>query len=162
MTEQGNPRRQRRRGRQDHSDMIAICLSDGPRTVAEIEKQFIAFPRRFGLFVELFDRQSIDRGDLTRDLLVDLERMEQAGWVEHQEERYALTPLGHEKAAERLAGLRKVGRVTRRLMQPQTVSQVSLGAHLGLAAIKLPAGLLSGSVGLINDAADTLLDGPAS
>jgi cation diffusion facilitator family transporter len=47
-------------------------------------------------------------------------------------------------------------------MLPQTVSKVSLGVHLGLAAIKLPAGLLSGSVGLISDAADTLLDGLTS
>jgi Co/Zn/Cd efflux system component len=142
--------------------MIAICLSDGPRTVAEIEKQFIAFPRRFGLFIELFDQESIDRGDLTQDLLIDLEKMKKAGWVEHHAEQYALTPLGHEKAAERLAGLHKAGAITRKLMQPQTVSQVSLGVHLCLAALKLPAGLLSGSVGLINDAADTLLDGLAS
>jgi Co/Zn/Cd efflux system component len=142
--------------------MIAICLSDGPRTVAEIEKQFIAFPRRFGLFIELFDQESIDRGDLTQDLLIDLKQMGQAGWVERQEERYALTPLGHEKAAERLAGLRKAGRLAHKLVQPQSVSQVSLGVHLSLAAFKLPAGLLSGSVGLINDAADTLLDGLAS
>jgi Co/Zn/Cd efflux system component len=145
----------------DNSDMIVICLSDGPRTVAQIEKQFIAFPRRFGLFIELFDQKSIERGDLTRDLLNDLERMMQAGLVERQEELYALTPLGHEKAAEKLAGLRKAGMFIRKLAQPQTVSQISLGVHLGLAALKLPAGLLSGSVGLINDAADTLLDGLA-
>jgi cation diffusion facilitator family transporter len=162
MTGHGKPRRHGRRENRDHSDMIAICLSDGPRTVAEIEKQFIALPRRFGLFIELFDHESIDRGDLPQDLLIDLEKMRQAGWVEPQEERYALTPLGQEKAAERLAGLRKAGGLARKLVQPQTVSQVSLGVHLGLAALKLPAGLLSGSVGLINDAADTLLDGLAS
>jgi cation diffusion facilitator family transporter len=162
MTAHKKPRRHQQREKRDHSDMIAICLSDGPRTVAEIEKQFIAFPRRFGLFIELFDQESIDRGDLTQDLLIDLEKMREAGWVEQQEEQYALTPLGHEKAAKRLAGLRKAGVITRKLMQPQTVSQVSLGVHLGLAALKLPAGLLSGSVGLINDAADTLLDGLAS
>jgi cation diffusion facilitator family transporter len=162
MTEHAKPRRHRQREKRDHSDMIAICLSDGPRTVVEIEKQFIALPRRFGLFIELFDRESIDRGDLTQDLLSDLEKMREAGWVERQEERYALTALGHERAAERLAGLRKAGRLARKLAQPQTVSQVSLGVHLGLAALKLPAGLLSGSVGLINDAADTLLDGLAS
>ncbi len=150
------------RKNRDNRDMIAICLSDGPRTVAEIEKQFIAFPRRFGLFIELFDQESIDRGDLTQELLIDLENMKEAGWVEQQEERYSLTPLGHEKAAEKLAGLRKVGGITRKLMQPQTVSKFSLGVHLGLAALKLPAGLLSGSIGLINDAADTLLDGLAS
>ena len=162
MTEHQKPRRHRQREKRDRSDMIAICLSDGPRTVAEIEKQFIAFPRRFGLFIELFDRESIDRGDLTLDLLSDLEKMRQAGWVERQEERYALTAMGHEKAADRLAGLRKAGMFARKLVQPQTVSKVSLAVHLGLAALKLPAGLLSGSVGLINDAADTLLDGLAS
>jgi len=162
MIKDRKSRRRRRREKRDHGDMIAICLSDGPRTVAEIENQFIAFPRRFGVFIELFDRESIDRGDLARDLLSDLEQMRQAGWVERREERYALTPLGHEKAAEKLAGLRKAGRLARKLVQPQTVSKVSVGVHLGLAALKLPAGLLSGSVGLINDAADTLLDGLAS
>jgi Co/Zn/Cd efflux system component len=49
-----------------------------------------------------------------------------------------------------------------KLLEPETVSQVSLGVHLGLAALKLPAGFLSGSVGLINDATDTLLDGLSS
>ena len=142
--------------------MIAICLSDGPRTANEIQAQFIAFPRRFGVFMELFDRESIERGDLIRDLLVNLERMKKNGWVEQQGEHYALTPLGKGKAAERLANLNKAGMLARRFFKPSTVSQVSLGVHLVLAAIKLPAGLISGSIGLINDAADTLLDGLAS
>ena len=42
------------------------------------------------------------------------------------------------------------------------VAKVTLGVHLGLAALKLPAGLISGSVGLLNDAVDTLLDGISS
>jgi cation diffusion facilitator family transporter len=128
----------------------------------EIEQQFIAFGRRLGLFVDLVDQEALDRGDLTQDLLVDLEKMTETGWVERQEERYALTPLGHEEASKRLASLRKLGGKVRKLLQPQTVAQVSLGVHLGLALLKLPAGLLSGSVGLINDAADTLLDGLSS
>jgi Co/Zn/Cd efflux system component len=142
--------------------MITICLSDGPRTVAELQEQFIEFPRRFGFFVELFDRDSIEQGVLTDELLRDLQKMQEAGWVERQEDRFALTPLGHEKAAERVAGLRRAGALARKLAQPETVSKVSLGVHLALAAFKLPAGLLSGSIGLINDAADTLLDGVAS
>jgi Co/Zn/Cd efflux system component len=162
MAEHKKARRHRRRENHDNRDMIVICLSDGPRTVAEIEEQFMALPRRFGFFIELFDQESIDRGDLTHDLLIDLEKMAEAGWVAHQGERYALTALGREKAAEKLAGLRKAGMLARKLAQPQTVTQVSLGVHLSLAALKLPAGLLSGSVGLINDAADTLLDGLAS
>ena len=51
MTEHKKIRRHRRRENRDNSDMIIICLSDGPRTVADIEKQFIALPRRFGLFI---------------------------------------------------------------------------------------------------------------
>jgi len=70
--------------------------------------------------------------------------------------------LGHEEASKRLASLRKLGGKVHKLLQPQTVAQVSLAVHLGLAALKLPAGLLSGSVGLLNDAADTLLDGLSS
>jgi len=162
MTEHRGPRRARQPGTQDNSDMILISLSDGPRTVEEIEQHFIAFPRRFGLFVEIFDQAAIDRGDLVRELRVDLERMREAGWVARQEDHYRLTALGQERATERLEGLRKVQTLARRLLQPETVSKVSLAVHLGLAALKLPAGLLSGSVGLINDAADTLLDGLAS
>jgi cation diffusion facilitator family transporter len=142
--------------------MIAICLLDAPRTVLEIEQQFIAFGRRLGIFVDLVDQEALDRGDLTQGLLVDLEKMTETGWVERQEERYALTPLGHEEASKRLASLRKLGGKVHKLLQPQTVAQVSLAVHLGLAALKLPAGLLSGSVGLLNDAADTLLDGLSS
>jgi cation diffusion facilitator family transporter len=142
--------------------MIVMCLSDGPRTVAEIQQQFVGFPRRFGFFVELHDRDSIEQGVLTDELQRDLEKMEVSGWVECEGGRYVLTALGVEKANERLAGMRRVGALARRLVQPETVPKVSLGVHLVLAAIKLPAGLLSGSVGLINDAADTLLDGVAS
>lgn len=142
--------------------MIAICLSDGSRTVAEIQQRFLELPRRFGFFVELHDRDSIEQGALIDELQRDLEKMKEAGWVERREERYALTPLGVEKADERLAGMRRAGALLRGLLRPETVSRVSLGVHLALAAVKLPAGLLSGSVGLINDAADTLLDGVAS
>jgi len=65
--------------------MIAICLLDAPRTVLEIEQQFIAFGRRLGIFVDLVDQEAIDRGDLTQGLLVDLEKMTETGWVERQE-----------------------------------------------------------------------------
>jgi divalent metal cation (Fe/Co/Zn/Cd) transporter len=58
--------------------------------------------------------------------------------------------------------MRRTRAVLHGLAQLQTVSQVGLGVHLGLAAPKLPAALLSGSVGLLNDASDTLLDGLSS
>jgi len=77
-------------------------------------------------------------------------------------ERYALTPQGREEARKPLADMRKTRAMLEKLARPQTASQVGLAAHLGLAALKLPAALLSGSVGLLNDATDTLLDGLSS
>ena len=142
--------------------MIVIFLSDGPKKLAELEELYISSPRRLGFFVEIVDQESIDRGDLKQILLNGLAEVIEAGWVDCQGEYYSLTPLGLERSAERMAGLRKAGALANKLVQPQTVSQISLGTHLALAAIKLPAGLLSGSVGLINDGADTLLDGLAS
>jgi cation diffusion facilitator family transporter len=155
--------RNRRGEEHEHRDMIAMCLWDGPRTLLEIEDQFMAFIRRLGFFATQFHTdEPAHREDFAQNLARDLEIMTATGWVMRRGEQYALTTLGRAKASERLAGIRSFGAGLHKLMQPQTVSQVSLGVHLGLAAIKLPAGLLSGSVGLINDATDTLLDGLSS
>jgi hypothetical protein len=84
------------------------------------------------------------------------------GWVTREDERYTLTPLGREEVNKRLSKLSETGASLRGSLQPTTVSKVTLGVHLGLAALKLPAGILSGSVALINDAVDTLLDALSS
>jgi len=84
------------------------------------------------------------------------------GWAVREGERYALTDLGRKEAARPLADMRRTRDLLGKLVLPETVSKVSLGVHLVLAALKLPAGLISGSVGLINDATDTLLDGLSS
>jgi Co/Zn/Cd efflux system component len=88
--------------------------------------------------------------------------MESNGLVTVDEEQHALTESGRKQAAERLTGVRRFGELLRSLLEPATAARVSLVAHLGLAAVKLPAAWLSGSVGLLNDAADTLLDGVSS
>jgi len=50
------------------------------------------------------------------------------------------------------------GRKLRALEEPVVASKVTLAVQSLLALVKLPAGLLSGSVGLLNDSFDTLLD----
>jgi hypothetical protein len=84
------------------------------------------------------------------------------GWIVCEGERYALTSLGREEVDKRLSQLGETGALIQRFLQPEIVSRVTLGIHLGLAVLKLPAGLVSGSVGLLNDATDTLLDGISS
>jgi Co/Zn/Cd efflux system component len=162
MTENNRPRRLRRRESQDNTAMIAMCLWDGPRTEPEIEKQFMDFGVRLGFFVAIYGEADERRREFTRELQADLEKMIRIGWVEGRAGRYALTPSGREMARLRLDRLRGMGKSIRWLLDPQTVPLVSLCAHLTLAAVKLPAALLSGSVGLLNDAADTLLDGVSS
>lgn len=66
--------------------------------MAEIQQRVLELPRRFGFFVELHDRDSIEQGVLTEELQRDLGKMESVGWVVRREERYALTPLGRAEA----------------------------------------------------------------
>jgi len=137
---------------------VAGTLLDGPRTLEEISDRYYAYLRALGFFRK-GERQVRDRmASVKGRLEVPMDR----GWVGREGERYALTPLGREEVDKRLSQLGETGDLLRRSLQPQTVSKVTLGVHLGLAALKLPAGLLSGSVALINDAVDTLLDALSS
>jgi hypothetical protein len=159
-----------RRHRRDHqrdehgqSWEIAAALWDGPRTRNEIADHFRSYVRFLGLFSVTERLERHDRSERMVAFVTEtLESLIERGWVVRQGERYALTPAGREEANTVLSELRETGALLQKFVQPQTVSQVSLGVHLGLAALKLPAGLLSGSVGLINDATDTLLDGLSS
>jgi cation diffusion facilitator family transporter len=142
---------------------IAAALWDGPRTRDEIVDHFRSYVRFLGLFSVTERLERHDRSErMVAFVKETLENLIERGWVVHQDERYALTPAGREEAKVALSELGETGALLRKFVQPQTVSQVSLGVHLGLAALKLPAGLLSGSVGLINDATDTLLDSLSS
>jgi hypothetical protein len=91
-----------------------------------------------------------------------LDELLERGWVTRDGELYTLTPQGRDAVAKRMLELGQTGTAVRKFLVPQTVSKVTLIIHLGLAAIKIPAALLSGSVGLLNDAVDTLLDAASS
>ena len=133
-------------------------MLDGPRTLDEISDHFHSYLRVLGLS-RIAERLTRAQTTSVRDRLEDLiER----GWIVRQGECYALTPLGRKEVNKRLSQLGETGALVRQFLRPQIVSKVSLGVHLGLASLKLPAGLLSGSVGLLNDATDTLLDGLSS
>lgn len=43
-------------------------------------------------------------------------------------------------------------------MNPETISMITIGVYVSLTLLKLPAAVLSGSVGLFNDSIDTLVD----
>lgn len=140
---------------------IAAALWDGPKALSEIEDHFYSYVRLLGFF-SVTRRMERRHGRMAERIEDGVEALVDRGWVVREDDRYALTPLGREEARKPLADIRRSRDLLRRLARPQTVSQIGLGVHLGLAALKLPAALLSGSVGLLNDATDTLLDGLSS
>ena len=140
---------------------VAAALWDGPKTLPEIVDHFYSYIRLLGFF-KITKRMKRRHGKMAERIEETVEALIERGWVVREGERYALTPQGREEAEKPLSDMRKTRAMLGNLARPQTASQVGLAAHLGLAALKLPAALLSGSVGLLNDATDTLLDGLSS
>lgn len=137
---------------------IAAALLDGPEVLEEIVHRSYSYLKPLGLF-KMTERQARDH---TAPVKERLENLMERGWIVREGERYALTSLAREEVNKRLSQLSETGALIRRFLLPPNASRVTLGVHLGLAALKLPAALLSGSVGLLNDAIDTLLDGLSS
>jgi Co/Zn/Cd efflux system component len=142
--------------------MIVMILSDGDRSLTEIKENFYVFGRRFGFFAALYIQRPGEDESFTRELKQELDTMINLGWIECRGGKYALTEQGYLKADEHLAYLSRAVQMAHNLVQPKTVSIVAVIVHLILSLIKLPAALFSGSIGLFNDAADTLLDGLSS
>ncbi len=141
---------------------IAMVLLDKPLDREGIREQFRAFTRRFGFF-GVFSSATMHGGIDFNDWLQErLEVLIAGGWIEKKENLYDLTDKGRAQAAKALEEIRKARSRVQKLATPENASKLSLIVHLLLAALKLPAGILSGSVALLNDAIDTLLDGVSS
>ena len=68
--------RNRQRKKQEHEDVIVMCLRDGPRTVPEIKEHFMAFGRHFGFFAaQLHAHETAHLADLVQDLAQDLREL---------------------------------------------------------------------------------------
>jgi len=140
---------------------VAAALWDGPKTLSEIVNHFHSYIRLLGFF-SITERMERRHDRMKKRIEETLEELIERSWVVREGERYTLTPLGREEASKPLADMHRTRALLGKLVEPQTVSKVGLAVHWGLAALKLPAALLSGSVGLLNDATDTLLDGLSS
>lgn len=155
-------RRRRRRDQRGDAWGLTICLRDGPKSVNEIQDTYLTVGRRFGVFSPPFDYEQVRGGELVHELEDDVRKLMDGGWVVLQAEKYALTPLGRVQADKVLhesqLAFSLFWKMARPMVQPQNAAKVAVFVEIILTAIKLPAALLSGSVGLLNDSADTLLD----
>jgi len=151
-------------------DELAVLLSRRPRTAQALADALRIYGLRFTVFVPTAERPGrlaqVERARrhrrspawLSTHVATALDAMASAGWVSRDGPQYALTPIGHlqvERARER-ADARIAHR--RWLLTADGAARLTLVTQIGLAALKLPAALVSGSVAQLNDAADTLLD----
>ena len=149
---------------------IAALLSDGGRNPGQLEDGLRAWGLRLGLFVPHLDRRGKGRelvrarrlhrspGSVRASLVESLGWMSRAGWVAVDGEQFILTELGRRQADIALDAARRAMRRQQTLLTSERAACVTLVVQVALAALKVPAALLSGSVAQLNDAADTMLD----
>ncbi len=135
---------------------VAVTMLEGPKTLDEIISHFNVVKRRFGIFNNNINHNRA----FFQETIKKLSRM---GWLQKEEGRYRLTPEGKKEAEKAYNEVRESReKIRNNFFNPAAVSKVTLIIHFLLALIKLPIGIMSGSVGLLNDGVDTLLDGLSS
>jgi hypothetical protein len=134
-----------------------MSLSAGDKTFSEIVEHFSKLSRRFGYFA-LAEEQE----EFVQAVREDVELLRNNGLVTEKGGVYSITAEGREKASHYLGLVARISRIVDRALLPETVSIAGVGVHFALAALKLGAGMISGSIGLISDGTDTLLDGLSS
>ena len=144
---------------------LCLYLLNGPLSIEEISAKYETDPippsGRVDSALRLPQRKRRLK-KLRSRLPGDLASLVAAGWLVLNDDKYALTQKGREKASQGLQGalsvMSGISRRVRALALPSTASKLTILIQILLAAVKLPAGLLSGSVGLLNDSLDTILD----
>jgi protein-S-isoprenylcysteine O-methyltransferase Ste14/Co/Zn/Cd efflux system component len=156
------PNRRRRHDEFGEDTGLLITLVERPLDREAIKEQLRTFARRFGFLGNYYYGGAHHGREFDQWIDKRLEELLRKGWAVREEPGYALTEEGHRIASAALKEIRSAKQRIEEAASPQNVSKLTLIVHLVLAALKLPAGLLSGSVGLLNDAIDTLLDGASS
>jgi len=148
----------------DHGEgwSLLAALIDRPKTRDELIDDVRLLARRVGIFSDPSELRRANGSGIEQFLSDTLSVLLRKGWIESKEGRYHLTESGRSEAETMLADLERSKHVFERVTKPTTVSMATMVVHFVLASVKLPAAVLSGSVGLLNDSLDTLLDGVAS
>ena len=150
-------------GRETYGQLydLAAALIDGPKTFDQIAEHYKSYLRLIGIYAPL-DPVRLDENEFSKEILASLDQLVERGWVEKNGDTWLLTEKGKIESEKSIRDVARSKKYIEKILQPETVSKVSVCVHLLLASIKLPAAILSGSVGLLNDSIDTLLDGLSS
>jgi ubiquinone/menaquinone biosynthesis C-methylase UbiE/Co/Zn/Cd efflux system component len=141
---------------------ILMILADDAKTFPEILEGFARFMYHFGHFGREEFVVGYTAETFTAAVQAAIEKLEQEGVVVQNGEVYNLSTKGQQQAQKHQQQYQELGRFVESSLHPQTASLVSLGVHIVLATLKLIAGAISGSIGMISDGIDTALDGLSS
>jgi Co/Zn/Cd efflux system component len=172
------------RERQDHGfrDFILMTLlKEGPLTLQELEERLVPFismflgfghhlkddadkkSSRFGISDFRFGKNKIERrskGEEPPDIGRECDVLLHQGLlVLDRQNRYGLTEKGMRQGEESVKGMQKAATtVETQFLEPSAAARNTIVIDSFLALIKLSAGFLGGSVGLIADGADAAVD----
>lgn len=153
----------RRQRNKDYGETwtIAVLLLDGPAKKEQIQKKLVNSARKFGFMLPGSNGKYYD-DELDNWLTQLLNQMIDINWIIEEDSYYKLTEKGKEEADKCREEIKKSRDMIINLLSARKASIVTMVVHFILALLKLPAAILSGSVGLLNDAIDTSVDAVSS
>jgi len=154
--------KKKRRINGDLSEFILIILQkDGPQTLEQLQEKTAFLTSEFDSHRQEMRRA---RGKDMKGVYATCEDMVDKNWIKlAQNVKYELTPQGEVKAQETIEAIEQgAKRVETQFLSPSATARNTTVGYVVIAALKMVAGLLSGSVGLIADGADTAVDTAAS
>ena len=152
---------QRRHQIKDEARMILLLLKEHPQPISQIRKKLLRLAMQFGdaAFLDI----EIPRSQLQREYLKienQIPELIKTGMIVEDEKGFLnLTKEGEEAADFYSTGILSFLNRVNQLMSPSFPPAFSLIIHIFLGIIKLISGLVTGSVALLGDALDSVLDG---
>jgi cation diffusion facilitator family transporter len=151
----------KRRVDSDLSEYILLIIhKDGAQTLEQLKEktalQTVSFRVR--------DEKRPPRLDHTLTIETTCNGMVNRKWLQlTSEAKYELTYEGRLQAKEKAESMEQGARmIENQFLSPSATARNSTGIYIFVAVLKMVAGFLSGSVGLIADGADTTVDTAAS
>lgn len=143
-----------------HSDtsrfLLMVLIKEGPLTLKELEKRLFLFISQFGLE---HGQKRYQNHREAFDVTAEIEQLVRKGMVVLTRDAYELTEKGREIAVESTESIERGAQwVRKNLLSPDATARNTVIADFFLALLKLAAGFISGSVGLLADGADAAVD----
>lgn len=143
-----------------HSDtsrfLLMVLIKEEPLTLKELEERVFLFISQFGLE---HGQKRYQNHREAFDVAAEIEHLMRKGMVVLTHNAYELTEKGRERAVESTESIERGAQwVRKNLLSPGATARNTVIADFFLALLKLAAGFISGSVGLLADGADAAVD----